>query len=71
MRLTCVGEILVKLMESPVAPLVLLLLFWLAYQSLKKQINGVGRHGRGIVSYLLETEPDQEKRKRLNEILKG
>jgi hypothetical protein len=65
------GEILSKLMESPVASFVLLLLFWLAYKSLKTQINGVGRHGRAISSYILETESDEAKRKRLNEILKG
>jgi hypothetical protein len=40
------GEILVKLMESPVAPLILLGLFWLGYQSLKKQINGLGARTR-------------------------
>src|SRR6266404_654507 len=53
------GEVLVRIMESPVAPLVLLVLFWLAYRDLRKQINGTGRVGRGIKDYLLETEADE------------
>ena len=65
------GEILVKLMESPVAPLVLLVLFWLAFRTLRAQINGVGRKGRAVVSYLLEIEEDEAKRKRLNDLTKS
>jgi hypothetical protein len=64
------GEILVKIMESPVAPLVLLVLFWLAYRSLVKQGNGIGRKVRAIESYLKEVEADEEKRKRLTDLLK-
>lgn len=64
------GEVLVRIMESPVAPLVLLVLFWLAYRDLRKQINGAGRIGRGLKDYLLETEQDEAKRKRLVDLLR-
>lgn len=75
------GEVLVKIMDSPVAPLVLLLLFWLAYRDLRKQlnttesnlrqqINGAGNVGRGLKDFLLETEAEEEKRKRLNDLLR-
>lgn len=64
------GEVLVRLMESPVAPLVLLVLFWIAYRALVKQGNGIGRKVRGIESYLKEVEPDEEKRKRLTDLLR-
>jgi len=63
------GEVLLKLMQSPVASLVLLLLFWMAYRDLRKQINGTGRLGRGIKDYLLETEPDETRRRRLIDML--
>jgi len=64
------GEVLVKIMESPVAPLVLLILFWLAYRDLTKQGNGIGRKVRAIEAYLKEVEPDEEKRKRLTDLLR-
>lgn len=64
------GDVLVKIMESPVAPLVLLVLFWLAYKALEKQANGIGRKVRGLKDYLLEVEPDEAKRKRLIDLLK-
>ena len=65
------GEVLVKIMESPVAPLVLLVLFWMAYRDLRRQINGAGRIGRALKDYLLEMEPNEEKRKRLNDLLRS
>jgi hypothetical protein len=64
------GEILIKLMESPIASLVLLLLFWLAYRDLRQQINGTGKLGRAVKDYLLEVEPDETKRRRLNDLLR-
>jgi len=64
------GEVLVRIMESPVAPLVLLVLFWMAYRSLQHQINGIGRKGTRIADYLREVEPDEEKRKRLTDLLR-
>ena len=64
------GDILVKIMESPVAPLVLLVLFWLAYRDLRRQANGIGRKVRGVESYLKETEPDEKKRQRLTDLLR-
>jgi hypothetical protein len=64
------GEILVHLMESPVAPLVLLVLFWLAYRALVKQGNGIGRKVRAMEAYLKETEPDEKKRQRLTDLLR-
>jgi len=64
------GEVLVKIMESPVAPLVLLVLFWLAYRGLEKQANGIGRKVRAMEAYLKEVEPDEKKRQRLTDLLR-
>jgi hypothetical protein len=64
------GDVLVRIMQSPVAPLVLLALFWFAYRELVKQGNGIGRKVRGIESYLKEVESDEEKRRRLTDLLR-
>jgi len=57
-------------MESPVAPLVLLVLFWMGHRGLVKQGNGIGRKVRAIESYLKEVEPDEKKRQRLTDLLR-
>ncbi len=64
------GEILIHLMESPVAPFVLLLLGYLGYRGLVKQGNGIGRKVRAIEAYLKEVEPDEKKRQRLTDLLR-
>ena len=64
------GEIIIKIMESPVAPLVLLVLAWIAYRGLEKQTNGIGRKVRAMEAYLKEVEPDEKKRQRLTDLLR-
>lgn len=64
------GNVLIKIMESPVAPLVLLVLFWLAYRDLTKQGNGIGRKVRAIEAYLKEVESDEKRRQRLTDLLR-
>jgi hypothetical protein len=64
-------ESLLALVDSKGALLFIAILGYLAYRQLLRHLNGVGAKGHRLVSYLLETEPDEAKRKRLNEILKG